>query len=94
MMPVLCNGSPISQKGGVAVLCPVAVLGTFPYVCVCVCVCVCACVRACMHVCYCMYKISAKGIICKFVARMLPLPNATKIVELLIVFIFSDGKIH
>ena len=32
MMPVLCNSSPISQKGGVAVLCPVAVLGTFPYV--------------------------------------------------------------
>ena len=31
MTPVLCNSSPISQKGGVAVLCPVAVLGTFPY---------------------------------------------------------------
>ena len=32
MTPVLCNRSPISQKGGVAVLCPVAVLGMFPYV--------------------------------------------------------------
>ena len=32
MTPVLCNISPISQKGGVAVLCPVAVLGTFPYI--------------------------------------------------------------
>ena len=31
MTPVLCNSSPISQKGGVAVLCPVALLGTFPY---------------------------------------------------------------
>ena len=31
MTPVLYNSSPISQKGGVAVLCPVAVLGTFPY---------------------------------------------------------------
>ena len=30
MTPVLCNSSPISQKGGMAVLCPVAVLGTFP----------------------------------------------------------------
>ena len=25
--PVFCNNSPLSQKGGVAVLCPVAVLG-------------------------------------------------------------------
>ena len=32
MASVLYNSSPISQKGGVAVLCPVAVLGTFPYV--------------------------------------------------------------
>ena len=32
MTPVLCNTSPISQKGGVAVLCPVAVLGTFLYI--------------------------------------------------------------
>ena len=32
MTSVLYNSSPISQKGGVAVLCPVAVLGTFPYV--------------------------------------------------------------
>ena len=31
MTPGLCNSFPISQKGGVAVLCPVAVLGTFPY---------------------------------------------------------------
>ena len=31
MTPFLCNSSPISQKGGVAVLCPVVVLGTFPY---------------------------------------------------------------
>ena len=31
MTPIVCNISPISQKGGVAVLCPVAVLGTFPY---------------------------------------------------------------
>ena len=31
MTPVLYNSSPISQKGGVAVLCPVAVLGTFHY---------------------------------------------------------------
>ena len=31
MTPLLCNSSPISQNGGVAVLCPVAVLGTFPY---------------------------------------------------------------
>ena len=30
MTPVLCNSPPISQKGVVAVLCPVAVLGTFP----------------------------------------------------------------
>ena len=57
-----------------------------------VCVCVRACVYACMYVCI-KYQLF-KGIICKFVARMLPLPNATKIVELLIVFIFSDGKIH
>ena len=28
MVPVLCNSSHISQKGGLAVLCPVAVLGT------------------------------------------------------------------
>ena len=28
--PVLCNSAPISQKGVVAVLCPVAVLGKFP----------------------------------------------------------------
>ena len=33
MTQFLCNSSPISQKGGVAVSCPVAVLGTFPYVC-------------------------------------------------------------
>ena len=32
MTPLLCNSSPISQNGGVAVLCPVAVLGTFPYI--------------------------------------------------------------
>ena len=32
MTPVLSNSSPIYQKGGVAVLCPVAVLGTFPYI--------------------------------------------------------------
>ena len=32
MTRFVCNSSPISQKGGVAVLCPVAVLGTFPYV--------------------------------------------------------------
>ena len=31
MTQFLCNSSPISQKGGVAVLCPVAVLGTFTY---------------------------------------------------------------
>ena len=31
MTEIVCNSSPISQKGGVAVLCPVAVLGTFPY---------------------------------------------------------------
>ena len=31
MTPLLCNSSPISQNGRVAVLCPVAVLGTFPY---------------------------------------------------------------
>ena len=33
MTSVLCNSSPISQKCGVAVLCPLAVLGTFAYVC-------------------------------------------------------------
>ena len=33
MAPFLYNSFPISQKGGVAVLCPVAVLGTFPCVC-------------------------------------------------------------
>ena len=32
MTPLLCNSSPISQNGRVAVLCPVAVLGTFPYI--------------------------------------------------------------
>ena len=31
MTPCLCNSSPISQKGGMAVLCPVAILGTFTY---------------------------------------------------------------
>ena len=36
MTPVLCNSSPHSQKGGVAVLCPVAVLGTSPYRALCV----------------------------------------------------------
>ena len=30
MTQFVCNSSPIFQKGGVAVLCPVAALGTFP----------------------------------------------------------------